>query len=57
MVALDRLTRGAEQLDGLGSRNSMPSSDTIRRHPRSSVSMASSLRISYRGIVLTNMGP
>ena len=33
----------------------MPSSETIRRQPRSSVSIASSLRISYRGIVLTNM--
>ena len=40
-----------------GSRNSMPSSVTIRRQPRSSVSIASSLRISYRGIVLTNMAP
>ena len=33
----------------------MPSSDTIRRHPRSSVAIASSLRISYRGMPLTNM--
>jgi hypothetical protein len=30
---------------------------TIRRQPRSSTSIASSLRISYRGIVLTNMAP
>src|SRR5918911_4576169 len=38
-----------------GSMNSTPSSETIRRQPRSRTSIASSLRISYRGISLTYM--
>jgi hypothetical protein len=37
--------------------NSTPSSDTIRRQPRSIVAIASSERISYRGIVFRNIGP
>src|SRR5947199_10622262 len=37
--------------------NSTPISDTIRRQPRSSVAMACSERISYRGILLTNIRP
>src|SRR3954452_4418691 len=38
-----------------GSMNSIPSSVTMRRQPRSRTSIASSLRISYRGIEFTNM--
>src|SRR4051794_25535017 len=37
------------------SMNSTPNSETIRRQPRSRTSIASSLRISYRGISLTYM--
>jgi len=37
--------------------NSTPISDTIRRQPLSRVAIASSERISYRGILLTNILP
>src|SRR6476469_2914979 len=38
-----------------GRMNSTPISLTMRRHPLSSVAIASSERISYRGILLTNI--
>src|SRR6476659_4548954 len=40
-----------------GRMNSQPLSLTKRRHPLSSVAIASSERISYRGILLTNIRP
>ena len=40
-----------------GRMNSTPISETIRRQPPSSVAIASSERISYRGILLTNIRP
>ena len=46
VVALDLLARGAEQVERLGLQELDPISLTIRRHPRSSVAIESSERIS-----------